>query len=1213
MFQNNIYVGRKETDESIGIIYINSSPFTGPNGHGKLLLDLMNLGIKKFVVAITDIGEKINNENLIYSTMQRKYIVEKAFKELNLEGRVVLVPEDLGLSQLFNYIAAQASHLYGENIRPVFCFEQDREEDFSQLFIKFDTDSQTIVNQGKFEFIINYETLPSVFEIVEDIKSCNIQDLLIKTGYSRDFINTLLDWYSKNKNILKYRNNFDAMLGKKNLPEFSLIDDYEMFETIEAREDTISPEDFIISEKLDGIPVFVGVDEFGFYFVNKESLNKLRRIEDVQPKYSLLFTKFVQSGIEEILNDWKQVKKCNDLKVQLEVVLPNLSVIEDSVQVNNIQYNADLIGNGICLFVQIIMDNVATFRSEIFSELQVCLETEGLKCIQNTTLDFLPIEVKSELDELAQIYEQDILDRKAIQEVERKIQKKILAEITQGLYSNDYEGLVISTKDGKHQYKILSEKIQKLNEMNFSGEFQKFAPICSVPFVPKTYDELDVEGSSYKVLKENTITKEEAFQESVIQVDKMAEFQFEQFRKDLKVFLAEIDSRLKVFAISSGETRHLFEKSYSELKTFLPKINCLEFFFPKDGMKILELQSLLRNTDQIGNFKIVKVETVDQFSEDMYIRYTGINEEAANNFGLDTIHVTWNYADYKNNLPIAWEKMLYYSSWEDTQNGIESTFARLLAKLAILEVSNREGAKFIDDKTGKAIDSLEDTIEYDITINGIQTNFIQQSEDTFFVLNSPTYVKDWKLVSLILFGTEEKLQTTLSFIRLCRALNETLSEEQLYRIFEAFIHCIWNDSTSQLLNLSEQQKVVAVERMLELITKLNRIECSLQYKTLRDSYTQPAKLEKLDSIPCTYIYPKTSNTFAKFFGASISAGMPSDVMFATLNLEPSENCFKALVENETLFYLDYEEFAKTNLGKELNATPEDFISLQVAYFDLPDDLVFNTAVLDIEEGKNISLDQIADFYNLLTSYGVCSGLIYNKIFVSCNNCLNIVAYTNDQGKTWTNVEMLDDSEYLKLDAEYDSSIIDVYLGNKTTEKEAIYKLLINYKYGKFTNIKIFDDKTISLSYKDKPFELLEYDQLLEDLMQHGYKIKCLDADIKIKDSYNIPADYWPKTVTGSLIIANLNINEDSFQPLSIFDTGTLYLENCCIQEDVFENWNIILDNKSYAKNMNVKLDLASKYEWAKYLKSLQYSETTTAKTFKINPSIQNRVKASWGF
>ena len=147
--------------------------------------------------------------------MQRKSIVEKALKELNLEGRVVLVPEGLGLSQLFNYIATQASHLYGENIRPVFCFEQDREEDFSQLFIKFDTDSQTIANQGKFEFIINYETLPSVFEIIEDIKSCNIQDLLIRTGYSRDSVNTFLDWYSKNKNVLKYQKNETAQTPSK--------------------------------------------------------------------------------------------------------------------------------------------------------------------------------------------------------------------------------------------------------------------------------------------------------------------------------------------------------------------------------------------------------------------------------------------------------------------------------------------------------------------------------------------------------------------------------------------------------------------------------------------------------------------------------------------------------------------------------------------------------------------------------------------------------------------------------------------------------------------------------------------------------------------------------------------------------------------------------------------------------------------------------------
>ena len=377
-----------------------------------------------------------------------------------------------------------------------------------------------------------------------------------------------------------------------------------------------------------------------------------------------------------------------------------------------------------------------------------------------------------------------------------------------------------------------------------------------------------------------------------------------------------------------------------------------------------------------------------------------------------------------------------------------------------------------------------------------------------------------------------------------------------------------------------------------------------------------------------------------------------------------DNCFKFRIPTNKIFFLNWSDFQLTPLCKSLEATRDNFIEKQLDYFQIdpmvkrhieeliprfedspiPDDwdddrkakwadYLQTKATPDVGNSK-----QAQALYRLMSRYyyqnkrgslrtpiaGFCyTGAKDGRTYVGWNAKAMIPeAFTNDLGETWQECdrtspeyqEYVAKAEGWKFDPNNDTDANRIFDGNRTPEKEGVYRLFMKFNSGDdtsdamsggvFQNIVIHDDKTVDCKFKSN---LTQYDlgkrcfsidnNLIRSLNEIGYRFGVLDASLRFgheskkigqqRSLLAVKPEGWPKACTGGLRLAGQPINKETMGSIPTeFGEKSLLLIRCEIQEDVFDNWDTVQfkeidkkDKQCWTPNEDVWNALRAKYDW----------------------------------
>lgn len=178
----NIKVKRYVIDPKaspVGVIFGKMSPFTGPQGHGKLIEYAKKYFDKIIVVSPT---RNLKDKNVdIFTDEQKKDIIKKATGLLFHR-----IPSDVPI-RMFTRVVELGYD------RPVFVVGEDRQKDFSKFFKKYNPNNKSITDPedpdfGKGEFLVvpRSDKDTSATKVRKALKNNDKEEFIKLTGYDNE-------------------------------------------------------------------------------------------------------------------------------------------------------------------------------------------------------------------------------------------------------------------------------------------------------------------------------------------------------------------------------------------------------------------------------------------------------------------------------------------------------------------------------------------------------------------------------------------------------------------------------------------------------------------------------------------------------------------------------------------------------------------------------------------------------------------------------------------------------------------------------------------------------------------------------------------------------------------------------------------------------------------------------------------------------------------
>ena len=189
-----------KSDPIVGILFGHFAPFTGPNGHGRMITTLKNLGAETFLIATPQNNKPFDDEREMFDSEQRAEIIQSYLDSEGLEGVAISYKMKRGgAKSQMGPLVAKAAELFGLNIRPVFCFGPDREDLASEVCNKFGE----IKDPTHCEYIVDYERGTSGTKVRELIKKGDIEGIMKETGYKKETAEMLINLRNENLELNK--------------------------------------------------------------------------------------------------------------------------------------------------------------------------------------------------------------------------------------------------------------------------------------------------------------------------------------------------------------------------------------------------------------------------------------------------------------------------------------------------------------------------------------------------------------------------------------------------------------------------------------------------------------------------------------------------------------------------------------------------------------------------------------------------------------------------------------------------------------------------------------------------------------------------------------------------------------------------------------------------------------------------------------------------
>lgn len=206
-----------ENDPIVGIIFGHFAPFTGPNGHGRLVQKLLSIGAKEILIATPNNTKPFDDDREMFSAEQRKDIIQAYLDSEGIDGEAIVYERRRGpVASQMGPLCALAAQKFGLDIRPVFCFGPDRAEIVQDVCNPFGK----IADPTHCEFVVDYDRGTSGTKVRELIRDNNIEGIMKETGYSEDVAQKLIDLRNKNTKMNERHSLsslFSQLLNEKNI------------------------------------------------------------------------------------------------------------------------------------------------------------------------------------------------------------------------------------------------------------------------------------------------------------------------------------------------------------------------------------------------------------------------------------------------------------------------------------------------------------------------------------------------------------------------------------------------------------------------------------------------------------------------------------------------------------------------------------------------------------------------------------------------------------------------------------------------------------------------------------------------------------------------------------------------------------------------------------------------------------------------------------
>ena len=422
----------------LAVIYGCFSPFTGANGHGRLLEAAKQKGIKDFLIVIPGKTVSYDDDRNMFNNKQKLEIAMKGATELGYN----VVDGFVNSTQTDPYRLLRGIAEHYPDRRIVLVCGPDRAEDYSKYCVPFSKNYVASLDDGeneasKFEYIVLEDrgaSETSGTKVRQAIRDNDEKEFIKLTGYSHKMWEWLRKMATENKENAGVKVDLNQQITKGarkgikhlynpgNAAELDALGFLDLVKELNKTNGILENEKNIsITEKADGTSFCFGLDDEGKFFTMKSngaprySANEiisrcLAGTEQKQGKAIVtidamntakMFKKLeVNKKIQSILT--QIAKKYGTAKITSEMLLTGSGMINketNQIRFVGTNYDIDKLGTFATLVIINVTDaydNPVPNANSIIEELCDCT-TDELK-IENTKLENVkPINISKEL------------------------------------------------------------------------------------------------------------------------------------------------------------------------------------------------------------------------------------------------------------------------------------------------------------------------------------------------------------------------------------------------------------------------------------------------------------------------------------------------------------------------------------------------------------------------------------------------------------------------------------------------------------------------------------------------------------------------------------------------------------------------------------------------------------------------------------------------
>ena len=532
----------------LAVIYGCFSPFTGANGHGRLLEAAKQKGINDFLIVIPGKTVSYDDDRNMFNNKQKLEIAMKGATELGYN----VVDGFVNSTQTDPYRLLRGIAEHYPNRRIVMVCGPDRAEDYSKYCVPYSKNYVASLDDGKneaskFEYIVLKDrgaSETSGTKVRQAIRDNDEKEFIKLTGYSHKMWEWLRKMATENKENAGVKVDLNQQITKGarkgikhlynpgNAAELDPLGFLDLVKELNKTKGILENEKNIsITEKADGTSFCFGLDNEGKFFTMKsngaprysanEIINRcLAGTEQKQGKAIVTIDAMNTAKIFKKLETNKKIqailkslaKKYETIKITAEMLLTGSGMInKETNQIRFVGTNYDIdklgtFGTLVIINVTDVYDNPIPNANSIIEELCDCT-TDELKTINKEIK-----KIDDTLKEQQGLSLEEVLSSKDRTKTAQALKKSVKTEINGlqkilnnaldnalsnigGKWGEDYEGRVFKLANGQ-MVKITSDKFKEFK----SKHSLDFLDNKTQPFTGDWNKELDS-------IKENTKMK----------------------------------------------------------------------------------------------------------------------------------------------------------------------------------------------------------------------------------------------------------------------------------------------------------------------------------------------------------------------------------------------------------------------------------------------------------------------------------------------------------------------------------------------------------------------------------------------------------------------------------------------------------------------------------------------------------------------------------